>query len=457
LEKIYSFRGILKIAVPATLNTTSTMLVMIVDMLCLAYHSPETLASAGAALFTSTTILLFFTTAASLSSSYVAQGWGKSLENGALKEAAYGVVIGFILSAIYLLCMPIIILVPALFLTNANDVQLSVEQYLKISAFFSPVIIMNTCMAAYYIGTARQRKVFLIELTGQIVTILATIILVFGWFKLPSLGITGAALGTLAGAIATFFVYLALTPATIWTAVRDRHFEARSRSILVKRIKASLIRGAAGCSDEISNTVYIYLMGILGSVALSANNIAITINYMVAFPVIGIAIASGVITAQCLGSESFSVIPTVIFRVIIMQLLFVAVTALLLITWPQYLVGAFNQSSASPEVKDAAETVTRYIWVYGAALSFSSTSSCVMAGLGLSGFQLWVRILLVWGISLPLVYLSVTAHFEALGSAMVWAWCIFSLFEGIVGAVSLARIKIAISRKENFLADQMIS
>lgn len=91
------------------------------------------------------------------------------------------------------------------------------EQYFYTVIWCAPFVLLNVCVGAYFCGIGQMRKVMIADLLGMLINIPLSYCLIFGEYGMPSLGIVGAALGTVIGTACTGLVFVAF------------YFEARHR------------------------------------------------------------------------------------------------------------------------------------------------------------------------------------------------------------------------------------
>jgi MATE family multidrug resistance protein len=114
------------------------------------------------------------------------------------------------------------------------------------------------------------------------------------------------------------------------------------------------------------------------------------------------------------------------------------------------LLKAFGDLGHNPEIVALAIDTQRVLWTFSAAFVFSMTGAAVLESIGMARFSLVVRLILMWFISIPLIY-DVAMSNRDVPSSLMTCWVIGSVFEFSIGAIYFWRIAKAIRGAENRL------
>jgi len=128
--------------------------------------------------------------------------------------------------------------------------------------------------------------------------------MIFGNWGFPELGIKGAAIATVISASFSLLAYLVLLSRRAY----DQRYHTlrgwRFKSFLfVRLMRFGLPSGVQFFLDVAGFTVFLLLVGRLGTNALAATNIAFNINSLAFMPMIGFGIAVSVLVGQHLGKD----------------------------------------------------------------------------------------------------------------------------------------------------------
>ncbi|MDF4025988.1 MATE family efflux transporter [Luteibacter sp. PPL201] len=441
-------RRILDVSLPLMGSMIGNLVLMLVDRICLARYSSDTLAASGPAVYTAMAIVGFFVAVVGFSRSCVAQAFGRSGHDEAAHQAALGIAVAFVLAAVLMLTAPLLAMIPSLSSRPPALTRLE-SQFLFGSAFFGAGMTFNMALSSYFNGIGRTRITLIAGLVGQAVGVFMTIGLVFGRFGLPELGMRGSALGTLAGTLAITACYLAYVPATVWASFRRLVFHTGIRvSELAPRLRKGFALGVTAGVANFGNAIFIWVMAGLGATALAANNVNLTVSYLGVIPLLGLGIGCSVLCGNALGRGDFDQVPRIIGVSLAIELAYVVVTAFVQIAMPDVLLGPFGLAGKPPEIHHASVATARVLWTYSLAFTFSMTGQAVLESFGITRFVFGVRFALMWLLSIPTIYVMNQAHVGE-PDYLPTAWVIGSSFEAAIGVLYFWRIARAVRHRQN--------
>jgi MATE family multidrug resistance protein len=441
-------RRVLTVSIPLMGSMIGNLIMMLVDRICLARYSSDTLAASGPAIYTAMAIIGFFAAVVGFSRSCVAQAFGRSGHGEAAYQAAIGILVGVVFSVALLLMAPLIELIP--FMSNRPPVITALEsQFLYWSAFFGAVMTMNMALTSYFNGIGKTRITLVVGLIGQAVGIVMTIGLVFGKFGLPELGIRGSAIGTLFGTLAMMALYLIYMPTEVWAQVK-KLVVARGIHLaeVLPRIRKGFALGVTAGIGNFGNAAFIWIIAGLGAIALAANNVNLTVSYMGVIPLLGLGIGCSVLCGNALGEGDYTQIPRIILVTLAIELIYIAVISFFQIVTPDLLLNPFGLDGKPEEIRRASFATSKVLWTYSVAFAFSMTGSAVLEAFGLTRFLFVTRFVLMWVLSIPTVYLITAGHVGD-PEFLPTAWVIGSTFEGAIGVLYFWRIRLAVRNRQN--------
>ena len=446
-----TMREVVRISIPLMVGMVGNLVLMLVDRICLARYSQDTLKASGPAVFTATTVIMVTTGVVGITRSYVSQAHGRGDDRGAMDEGANGFALGLLLSALLFLATPLLVRVPTLSGQPARIEHLE-AQFLGLSALYGTVMTLNMALSAYFNGMGRTRVPMTVGIIGQAAGIVMTIGLVFGRFGLPELGMRGSALGTLSAVSVMFVGYVVRLPKG-YVPGFGRLLRRGVREV-VGVLRLRLRRGAPGGGslglEELGQTTFVWLAGALGSVALATDNIALALNYAAVIPLIGLGLGCGILSGKAVGAGRHRDIPHIMRVTWTISGLYVAVIAVLQITVPTLLLSPFGLGGADSVVTAHLVAASRVLWTYSAAFMFSMVGSAVLECLGLARFGFLARVVLMWCLCIPTITAFVLLNRND-PDALPAMWVIFSAFEAVMALVCLWRVRRAVADEENEL------
>lgn len=441
-------RRILHVSLPLMGAMIGNLVLMLVDRICLARYSSDTLAASGPAVYTAMAIVGFFVAVVGFSRSCVAQAFGRSGHEEAVHQASVGLVVGIVLAAIQLCLAPLMAMIPLLS-SRPPDLTRLESQFLFLSAFFGAGMTFNMALSSYFNGIGKTQITLVAGLIGQAVGIFMTIGLVFGMFGLPEMGMRGSALGTLAGTLAMMACYLRYLPGDVWAGFSRLVFQRGLRWIdVAPRMRKGFALGVTAGVANFGNAIFIWVMAELGAIALAANNVNLTVSYLGVIPLLGLGIGCSVLCGNALGKGEFEQVPRILIVTLAIELGYVALTAFFQIVTPDALLSPFGLGGKPQEIHHASVATARVLWTYSLAFVFSMTGQAVLESFGITRFVFVVRFVLMWLLSIPTIYLMNQAH---VGDAefLPTAWVIGSSFEAAIGVLYFLRIWVAVRRRQN--------
>jgi MATE family multidrug resistance protein len=439
------------VSFPLMGTMVGNLMMMLVDRLCLAHYSQDTLAASGPAVFTSMAIIAFFCNTVGVSRSFIAQANGRSGLGEAWNEAALGLFLGLGYGVLLFIGAPLMAMIPQLSSRPPEIVSLE-SQYMYWAAMFGGVMAINTALSSFFNGVGRTRETLLVGIIGQVIDSVFTVGLVFGKFGLPELGMAGAAIGTLIGTLSMLACYVVTLPRNVWCELINI-FRARSEHLLSRlmfRLRRGVPSGLSAGVDQLGNTAFIWIVAVLGSSALAANNVNLTINYLGIIPIMGLGIGCSILCATAAGKQQYAELAKILRVTVIIELAYVLLVSTVQITLPHLLLKAFGDLGHNPQTIDLAIDTQRVLWTFSGAFVFSMTGAAVLESIGMARFSLVVRLVLMWFMSIPLIYYVAMGNRD-MPASLVTCWVIGSVFEFAIGMIYFWRIAKAIRGAENRL------
>ncbi|WP_236242990.1 MATE family efflux transporter [Streptomyces sp. CC228A] len=442
---------VVRVSVPLMFGMVGNLVLMLVDRICLARYSEDALKASGPAVFTATTVIMVTTGAVGITRSYVAQAHGRGDKRGTMDEGANGFALGLLLAALLLAATPLLTRVPQLG-GHPPHIQELEAQYLGLSTLFGAVMTLNMALSSYFNGLGRTRIPMTVGIIGQVVGVVMTVGLVFGRFGLPEMGMRGSALGTLCAVSVMFAGYAVCLPRGYAAGFGRllRQGAGRVAGVLWLRLRRGAPAGGSLSLEELGQTAFVWLAGVLGPVALAANNVALALNYAAVIPLIGLGMGCNILCGRAVGAGRHGDIPHIMRVTLTISGGYVAAVAALQILTPSLLLSPFGLGGAGSAVTDHAVDTSRVLWTYAAAFMFSMVGSGVLECLGLARFGFVARIVLMWCLCVPTLIVFVLLSRDDPDMLPVM-WVIFSAFEAVMAAVCLWRIRRAVAGGENRL------
>ncbi|WP_221938098.1 MATE family efflux transporter [Streptomyces benahoarensis] len=445
-------REVVQVSLPLMFGMAGNLVMMLVDRIALARYSDATLMASGPAVFTGMTLIMFVTGIAGITRSYVAQAHGRGDRDGTADEGAVGVLLALGLAAALLLATPLIVRIPELSDRPAASTALE-SVFLAWSVRFGAVMTVNTALASYFHGTRRTRVPMAVGLIGQGVGVIMDIGLVFGTFGLPELGMRGSGIATFLAVSVMLAGYLMCLPRSFHAGfARLVAGGARELPALIgRRLRKGAPAGGSSGLEELGHTSFVWITGLLGPVALAANNVALSLNYVAIIPLIGLGVGCSVLTGNAVGENQHARVPPALRATLAVGFAYVLVIAFFQVFLPTLLLSPFGLDGADAATTDTAVGASRVLWMYAVAFLFSMVGGAALESFGLTHFVLLTRIGVVWVLSVPTLLALALTH-RGNSGVLTLIWAVSSLYEGVMGFVYFRRIRRAVATGENHLA-----
>ncbi|WNZ53972.1 MATE family efflux transporter (plasmid) [Microbulbifer sp. MKSA007] len=417
-------------------------LMMIVDRLCLAAYSEQTLTASGPAVFMGMSAISFFSGVTQIGRSVIAEAYARSGIEAAHK-------MGGRLFAVAILCvLGLILTLPLLMnisqLSGRPEEVVALENvYLSWAMLFGSIMILDSAASCYFGAIGNTRLIFKASLAGQLVAMPMTYLLVFGAYGFPELGMAGSAIGTVLGSLAVLIVYLRKTPRALrvaaWKEARALLSKSRRALDVLALFKRGMPLGAHDSTDEIGNTAIIWAVAIVGTTALAANNFNVILNYIGIVPVVGIANGATILSSQAIGRNQYDRIPKIISASLFVAFSYVAIVTVILQSFDREITSLFSLGIYGQDIFELSVSVTSHIWYYAVAFAVSFIASGMLQSFHQNTFVFKTRILTMWFGSVPASYL-IAYNWGIEEGALQLIWISLSTFELALGLLFTAKI-----------------
>ena len=310
--------------------------------------------------------------------------------------------------------------------------------------YFGPLILGGIFVygqmaaTAYFTGRGLTRIVFWVNLFGNLLNIALDPILIFGWGFVPRMGIAGAAYATVFSS-AVQWVALAV-------AVR-RHFAHDKAvgcsvvgwfngSIVAQILRFGMPSGLYELLNMISFSVFVFVTGGVGDVALAASNACFSVNYLIFAPMMGFALGAQTLVGQARGRGDNAAASVAFWRTLALALGFVALVGGLTLVFHRPILSLFAPADVAQSAEFHSLGVTLF-WLMSGWMFFDAADIVVSGALKGAGDT---RFVMVWMLVcsfvlwLPLVF--VVRHFH---NTMPALWSTMIVYVVVICIGSLVR------------------
>ena len=389
------FSEVLRLAAPLILSSGSLAVQEFVDRMFLSWYSPEAIAASMPSGILYFTILSVFLGTASYVNTFVAQYHGAAQPERIGPSLWQGFYVSLVGGLLLLLMAP---LSPAIFEWIGHPVQVRrlEVRYFRVLCYGSIFPIANSAVAAFFTGRGKPWPVMWVHLLATVVNIVLNYILIFGRFGFPELGISGAAISTVASGVVSFLVFAVL----ILRRKNNGSFATRSGwrpnvELLRRILRYGLPNGIHFFIDIFGFTVFILLIGRIGMVELAATNIAFNINSLAFMPMIGLGMAISILVGQYVGEQRVDLASRSTYSGAAICFLYMGLIALSYVLIPDFYIRFFSSKSAPEtfeEIREIAVVLLRFVAVYSI---FDTMTIVFAAGIKGAGDTRFVMIMIL--------------------------------------------------------------
>ena len=388
----------------ALVSTSDTLMMGLIDQASLSAVSLATQISFVASLFT-----FGLTSAGSV---LAAQYWGKGSKPDveqifAILMRPMALVGGcFTLAALFIPGLLMRIFTP-----DPELIRLG-SGYLRAVALSYGLMFLNQTYLTILRNSGRAVTATAISSTGVVVNIALNAILIFGLLGFPALGAVGAALATTLTRVIEFVWVL-------WETARPDRIKLRKQYLFGKCSlerefwKHGLILVANNLVWGVGITMGSVILGRLGTDAVAANSIAMTMKNLTSCFCMGLACGGAILVGNELGANNLETAKRYGSRTVVLALVSGAITAVFLISLTPLIIKVAELSAQSQEY------LKWMIVVCAINLIGMSNNSTIISGIFPAGgdtrFGFICDCITLWVIVVPLGFLS----------AFVWKWPIW--------------------------------
>jgi MATE family multidrug resistance protein len=434
------YRQLLVIATPLILSTGAWSVQHFVDRMFLSWYSPEALAATMPAGMMSFAVMSFFLGTATYVSTFVAQYFGAQRFDRIGPALWQGVYVA-LLGGLILLCL--IPFAETIFRFVGHDplVQRFEVQYFQIICLGGAPFVGSAALAGFFSGRGKPWPSMWVNTCATIVNLVLDYTLIFGAWGFPELGIKGAAIATVIAGIFSFCVYLILISRK---AYNEKYHTLKGwrpeGELFVRLMRFGLPSGLQFFLEMVGFTVFILLVGRLGTNALAATNIAFNINTLAFMPMIGSGIAVSVLVGQYLGANKPVLAQKSAYSGFHMTFLYMVTIAAAYVLVPHIFVAPFA-AKANPEsmaeIYHLSVILLRFVAVYSVFDTMNIIFASAIKGAGDTRFVMFMILILSALVLVLPAYVAVVV----LGYKLMAAWTIGTFYIAILGWVFYLRFR----------------
>lgn len=363
----------------------------------LAWYSPAALQAAVPAGILFFTMVCGFMAVAAFANSFVAQYYGSGNLHGCSRSVAQAILLAVGSWPLIWLLIPV-----GLLLLNAGghapEVLAQERIYFSILMIGGVYVPLMPAVGSFFSGRGKTRVIMICILIETVVNLILNWILIFGAGPIPALGTAGAAIASMMAGFTAPLLMLGL----YFSRKNDRLYATRRLFYLDGPLFRRLLRfGVPSGIHMVLNigsfSMFVMLLGRLGDTALTAANIALSVNMIAFMPAVGIGQAAGTLTGQHLGRRDFHGAAVCGWRAVHLGWIFAGLAALSFVLMPDVYIRLFAQSDAlSGAVFPTARRLLRFAAGWGLLNATNLILAGALRGAGDTRFVMWYQTSVAW-------------------------------------------------------------
>lgn len=431
---------LLRVSLPLILSCGSMSLMHVVDRIFLTWHSQEALAASMPAGLLQWTALSFGMGTVTYANTFVAQYEGarrKDRVAAAIWQSAYlSLIFGVILLALIPAARPMFALIG-----HEASVQVMESDYFSILCVGAIPTLLGAALSCFFSGRGQTQVVMWVNVIAAIVNIVLDYWFIFGFGPIPESGIRGAAWATVLASIVSAVLYIVLLLRPLYVAEygiwKNRQFD---RELFVRFLRYGLPNGVQFFVDIASFTVFVLLVGQLGTTQLAATSLAFNLNTMAFVPMLGLGTAVMILVGNRIGECRPALAVRTTWNAFWLSAVYMGVFACVYLFFPNVILKPYA-ARVDPQEFDAIRDHVMLLLRFVAAYSFFDAMAIIFGsavrGAGDTRFTLVTSFLA--GVFVMVLPTYIDLHW--FGGHLVVSWSACTLYLAVLGFVFLYRFQ----------------
>ncbi len=430
-----SYRTIIHYSLPLILSYSGGIIMQFTDRMFLAWHAPESVAGAGTAGLISICFLSFFYVTTGFTSVFTSQYLGSQR----LEKIGPVVWQGIYLSLAFgLLSYILAFRSQALFEWIGHEPAILRAEVEYFSAVMQGGVFFMLSMASlgFFIGRGDNRKVMLIQLGAIAINIALDYAMIFGKWGFPAWGVAGAAWATVLSqvfaVVASVMLFLRPSYRTLyhtWTAKVEP-------ALALRVLRFGMPSGFKAVVELLLWSVFLGLIGLLGTVELAASNVAFTINNVAWQPMMGVSMAVSMLVGKAQGAGRPDLSRQAMVRGFWLTQAWELAGALMFILFPYFFLNLFFGDLPPEQAAPLLSTGRHLLWFVAAYCLIDSVNVVFAQGLIGAGDSWWTSKMTFILTAAAILALFILYHFNM---GLYSYWAVATLYIAVSGVAWLWR------------------
>ena len=421
---------ILKISIPAALNSLMDMLQVITDLIMVGRISAFAVAAVGLGLqslmFVFAVLTLLHVGTSALLSRFIGAGKIKRASMGLSTLLRFAFMLSLpVMAAWYYLASNIYV-----WFGTAPEVVALGADYVQMLTWMLPFVFMKLVFVSALNSAGDTKTPMKVKIGSIILNVILNYLLIFGHFGFPELGVLGAAVGTVIVNMLEFVIYVILYLRHKTPYIPLWHY---SRSLLSRALKVGIPASFERALTFGSLMLFTVIIAQYGTEALAGYQIGLRVEGLAFMPGIGFTIAAMALMGQGLGANKPEQAREDVLLVLKYTAGFMFFLSFFMIFMPEKIVWFFTDDAQTTE---EASLYLRIVGFSQIPLAFNFVLSGALRGAGDSKKTLKINLTSLWFVRiLPAFLLSwyfeniMWVYFAMISDTFVkaiWLWITFN-------------------------------
>ncbi len=430
---------LLKLAIPFILSSSFTTIQLFIDRIFINQVGTDAMAATMPTVGYFWTPMALFQFTIMYVTVFVAQYCGAQRQNRVGPVLWQGIYLG----TFFGVCFPLFIPLIDLFIAHSGHepgVQILERAYFRGLSFAALPMILVAAANAFFAGRQQSWTVLFINATGALVNLVLAVPLILWRKSDPQAAMFNAGIAAAIGSSVSAVLGLVLVFRKRYEAEYSTRSGWRYDGALFRRLlRFGLPNGAQFCIEGLAFTVFIILVGAIGTAEGAACGITFSLNLLTFLPVMGLAQGVEVLVGQRQGEERPDIAARTTHRGAILATAYMTINAILYCTVPHIMVMPFENIHNASEWARVAEIIPLLL-LFVAAYSLADGANLVYAfalrGAGDVRYVTLTAIVLSWLIMVIPTWLAL--HF---GWGLYAAWVFATLYVFSLAIVFFLRFR----------------
>jgi putative MATE family efflux protein len=381
---------ILKLSIPAAINSLLDMLQVITDLIMVGRISAFAVAAVGLGLQSLMLVFAVLTVLHVGTSALLSRFVGANR----MKRASIG--LSTLLRFAFMLSIPAMILwyflasnVYKWFGTAPEVLALGVD-YVQMLTWMMPFIFMKLVFVSALNSAGDTKTPMKIKIFSIILNVILNYLLIFGNYGFPELGVMGAAVGTVVVNILEFIVYVFLYIKQKTPYYPGWHY---SKTLLSRALKVGIPASIERALTFGSFMLFTVVIAHYGTSVLAGYQIGLRVEGLAFMPGIGFTIAAMALMGQGLGAKRPKQAKEDVLLVLKYTSGFMFLLSFFMIFMPEKIVWLFTNDAQTIE---EASLYLRIVGISQIPLAFNFVLSGALRGAGDSKWTMKINLLSLW-------------------------------------------------------------